>query len=282
MNIKKGIYGSAAALLVCMAMVLTACGGGDATVEKTGLELIKEKGKIVVGTSADYPPYEFHMMDENGNDTIVGSDIALAKVIAEKLGVEMELKDMSFDGLLISLSEGKYDMVIAGLTPDPARKVLFSNEYNEGDQVVVIQSKDKDKYKQQSDLAGKKVAAGKGTVQADIAAEIAENVTPILLVSGPDQIQALKEGTVDAIVTGKEIALVYTAANPDIMIADMDIPYEFNGTAIGFQEGNQELCDEINKILDELKAEGALDQMLLDAAQQAAAQEKQVAGTEQQ
>lgn len=266
------------ALVLCLLLSAVGCGSsednGSADVSKSTVDIIKEKGKIVVGTSADYPPYEFHFMDENGKDTIVGSDITLAKAIAEELGVELELMDMSFDGLLMNLSEGKYDMVIAGLTPDPARKVLFSEEYNQGEQVVLIQTKDKALYKKQSDLDGKKIAAGKGTVQADIAADLAENVTPILLVSGPDQIQALKEGSVDAVLTGKEIALVYAAANPDVMIADIKIPYEFNGTAIGFQEGNQALCDAVNEILDKLQKEGALDKMLEEAAALAASEEK--------
>ena len=76
------------------------------------LESIKQKGKLVVGTSADYPPYEFHK-EIDGKDQIVGFDISMAKSLAEDLGVELQINDMDFDGLLIALQAGKVDMVFA-------------------------------------------------------------------------------------------------------------------------------------------------------------------------
>ena len=85
------------------------------------LEGIKNKGKIVLGTSADYPPFESHAMID-GKDEIVGFDIEIAKYIAEELGVELEIKDMDFDKLLGGLSTGMLDIVIAGMNPDPERE----------------------------------------------------------------------------------------------------------------------------------------------------------------
>ena len=60
-------------------------------------------GKLVLGTSADYAPYEFHIQ-ENGVDKIVGFDIALAQAIADELGVELEIKDIPFDSILLAIS----------------------------------------------------------------------------------------------------------------------------------------------------------------------------------
>ena len=84
------------------------------------LEEVKKKGKLVVGTSADYPPYEFHK-EIDGKDTIVGFDIDIAKEIAKDMGVEVEIKDMDFDGLLVASQAGKVDLVIAGMNPTPER-----------------------------------------------------------------------------------------------------------------------------------------------------------------
>lgn len=89
-------------------------------VDSNSLEGIKKKGKIIMGTSADYPPFETHMMID-GKDQIVGFDIEIAKYIADQLGVELEIRDMDFDKLLGGLSTGMLDIVIAGMNPDPER-----------------------------------------------------------------------------------------------------------------------------------------------------------------
>lgn len=62
------------------------------------LEQIKEAGKIVLGTSPDFPPSEFYILDENGEKQIVGSDISLAQAIADEIGVELEIKATDFNG----------------------------------------------------------------------------------------------------------------------------------------------------------------------------------------
>ena len=74
----------------------------------------------MLGTSADYAPYEFHIQ-ENGVDKIVGFDIALAQAIADELGVELEIKDIPFDSILLAISADSVDVGIAGFTPTPAR-----------------------------------------------------------------------------------------------------------------------------------------------------------------
>ena len=93
----------------------------DGAAKATALDATKSKGKLVVGTSADYPPYEFHKQVD-GKDQIVGFDIDIAKEVAKDLGVELEVDDMSFDGLLVALQAGKVDMVFAGMTPTDERK----------------------------------------------------------------------------------------------------------------------------------------------------------------
>lgn len=108
---KKGILKRMMAVLAIgtLAIGVMGCGAkGEGTKEASAtsaqgitLESIKSKGKLVVGTSADYPPYEFHK-EIDGKDQIVGFDISVAKEIAKDLGVELEVKDMDFDGLLVT------------------------------------------------------------------------------------------------------------------------------------------------------------------------------------
>ena len=131
------------ALILALAMVFsfTACGGGSSDSGKSVIDEIKAKGKLTVGTSADYPPYEFHT-EIDGVDTIVGFDIAIAKAIADDLGVELEIVDMSFDNLLMSLANGEFDMVIAAITSNEEREkaVDFSDPYLVSKNLILVKT----------------------------------------------------------------------------------------------------------------------------------------------
>ena len=124
-------------LSLTMALSLAACGGNsgssasgsssntDASTSQadastgdtsTAAEVTTvEPGKLILGTSADYPPFEFHILDENGEDQIVGLDVALGRQIAEDMGLEFEVIHMDFDNLFQLLNQGRCDMVIAAM-----------------------------------------------------------------------------------------------------------------------------------------------------------------------
>lgn len=268
---KTGIFKKwmALSLAILMAFSAAACGGGQA--DETGAE---QKEVLKVGTSADYPPYEFIQLDADGNEQIVGADIELAKIIAEKLGMELDLSNMSFDGLLGSLAEGKFDMVVAGLTADPERKVLFSDSYNSRKQTVIINVKDENTYTKLEDLQGKKVAGQSGTVQQTLAEKYAGD-TATAIQQFPDMIMMLKAGKLDAMIADDDVAQIYIGANEDLMAAPIEIEYENAEVAIAFQEGNQELCDKVNEVLAELKEDGTIESLMNEAQALAAELEKQ-------
>ena len=128
---KKGLIKKifAATLVGVMALSFVGCGSKE---EKNDLETIKEKGKVVVGMSADYAPYEFHAMID-GKDKVVGFDVNLANEIAKDMGVKLEIKEMEFDPLIGALKAGQIDMIISGMNPDEKRKkqIDFSDIYYE-------------------------------------------------------------------------------------------------------------------------------------------------------
>ena len=146
------------------------CGSNSQEDKKSVLESIKESGKLVVGLSADYAPYEFHIM-EGGQDKIVGFDISLAQEIADELDVELEIKEMEFDALITALPAGKIDLVISGMNPTEKRKqaVDFSEIYYTSNHGILIRAEDSDKYNEFSDLDGLKVGAQLGSTQAELA-----------------------------------------------------------------------------------------------------------------
>jgi len=174
---KKSIKRLVAASVAAMAIFAAGCGSkttpttapttapSETVAMSPSMKKIKESGKLILGTSADYPPFEFHK-SINGKDTIVGFDIEIAKEIAKDLGVTLEIKDLKFDGLLAALDQGTVDIVIAGLTPteDRAKSVDFSIQYYSADQSVVIRESDKGTLTTAESLKGKTIAVQKGSV----------------------------------------------------------------------------------------------------------------------
>ncbi|OYS59274.1 ABC transporter permease, partial [Limosilactobacillus reuteri] len=109
------------------------------------VQKIKQKGTLVVGMSADYPPYEF-TTKENGKTKYVGFEVSLAKQFDKDLGVKLVIKNMDFDSLLVALETGKIDAIISGMNVTAERKksVDFSNTCYSGVRYLLINQADKD------------------------------------------------------------------------------------------------------------------------------------------
>lgn len=229
------------------------------------LAAIKEKGKIVLGTSADYPPYEFHKTID-GKDTIVGFDIEIAKAVAAGLGVELEIVDMKFEGLLPALMGGKIDFIVAGMNPTDERKksVDFSMEYYEAHQTLLVLSDQKDTLNTLESFKGKVVGVQKGTLQEQIAADQFKDSETKAIGKIPDLIMELKTGKIDGILLADTVAKSYVTNNPDLAINGMDLGSE-GGVAIAMPKGNPELTGAVNKTLEALISEGKVDQWITDA-----------------
>ena len=230
------------------------------------VQAIKDAGVLVVGTSADYPPYEFHT-EIDGQDTIVGFDIAIAQYFADSLGVELKVVDMAFDSLLISLSKGDFDLVMAGLTPSEERKkaVDFTDVFFSNKQIVIIRKDDDALYNTTGDLAGKKGGAQTGTVQMELGANVVGADNVVGLTKFQDLIMELKSGKIDAVFTNSMTAAAYVSGNPDLEIKDIGIDYEETGFAGGVQKGNEDLVEYLNGVIDEMQEKGLIDQYVAEA-----------------
>lgn len=229
------------------------------------IDKIKSAGKIVLGTAADYPPYEFHKLI-NGKDEIVGFDIEIAKAIAADLGVELVIKDMKFDGLLAALVLDDIDFIIAGMVPTDERKktVDFSDNYYQAEQKLLIRTADADKFKTAADFKGKKVGAQKSTVQEDIANNEIEGAEVKALSKLTDLVLELKNKKVDAIVMVGPVADSYAKQNPDLMIPE--IAFGQNETcAIAVNKGNEDLVEAINQTIERLLGDGSIDRFIEEA-----------------
>ncbi len=223
--------------------------------------------KIVLGTSADYAPFEFHKLID-GKDTIVGFDIEIAKEIANDLGAELEIQDSDFDGLLLALDTGKVDFVISGMNPTEDRKqqVDFSDIYYNASQGVLVKKEAADQFKTPADLEGKKIGVQKGSIQEGLAQEI-EGATLTSLAKIPELVMELTTGRVDAIILERPVADQYARTQADTVVSDVVIeqPPEETGFAIAVKKGNTELLDSINATLKRLIENGDIERFVVEA-----------------
>ncbi len=215
-----------------------------------------EKEVLTMGTNAAFPPYE--MVDENNN--IIGIDAEIAAAVAEKLGMELEIKDMAFDSLITAVSSGAIDVALAGMTVTEERKeaVNFSDSYATGIQVVIVT--EDSSIATIDDLAGKKIGVQSGTT-GDIycAGDYGEDAVA-RYDNGALAVQALLNGQVDCVVIDNEPAKAFVEANEGLKILETEYITEEYAAAIAKE--NTELLDKFNTALSELRAEGKIDEIV--------------------
>lgn len=275
---KKGLMKKVivAVMLGVMTMGFVGCGASSNKASDNNstdlLETIQEKGKLVVGMSADYAPYEFHYIDENGKDVIGGFDVDIANEIADAIGVELVIQEMDFDALVSALPAGKVDVVISGMNPteERAKVVDFSDIYYNSQHGILVRTEDADKYKTFADLEGAKVGAQLGSTQEQIAKAEIPNADLQLLANVNNLILELKSGKVDAIVMEKPVAEMAVKNNPDLAVGEPTYEEKTGGNAVGVAKNNPELLAKINEVINELNESGKMDDYILKANELAA------------
>lgn len=255
MSFKKKILATLLAILTLL--TLAACGNKDQDGASGGGNGEEGTNTITFGTSADYAPYEFHTMI-NGVDTIVGADIVLAEKIAEKMGKELVIKDISFDALLNELQGGTIDFVIASMssTADRVAQASPSDPYHGKDyQRVLFKAVDAEKFTSFDDFGGAKVGVQAGAIQVGLAEDNLTGCELLVLQSVPDLVNNLANGKCDAVLLDGSVAEGYAASNPELMILDIDFPAT-EGSCVWVQKGDpMGLLDDINAVIAEVGGE---------------------------
>ena len=258
----------AAAGLTAAALALTACGGSaSSTASSTASSAASstsaaaelttvEAGKLTMATNATFPPYE--MTTDSGE--IEGIDVDTAKAIAEKLGLELQIDDMDFDAALLSVQQGKADIVMAGVTVTDERKAVmdFSDSYATGIQSIIVP--EGSDIASPDDLAGKKIGTQRGTTGYIYCSDDFGDENVVAYDDGLTAVQALNNGQVDAVVIDNAPAKEFVAANPGLVI--LDTSYAEEDYAIGVAKGNTQLLDAINGALEELQDDGTVQSIV--------------------
>ena len=256
------------ALLTALVMILSV-----SVVSADQLSDIQAKGVLEVGANVDFMPYEFYWTNpDTGEEELAGFDMALAKGIADKLGVKLELKDQAFAGLVTALSANEMDMVISGLAIKPERLevVDFSDPYFSGEQILLVRAEDYDTLKTVDDMAGKKIGAQLGSLQQGILEEQFSNAgEQILLEKIHILALELDQGNIDGWLITDLVAKQYMAVYPGrFKISEVPVNYDSSsGIGVAVPKGdNESLLKVVNEYIAEIKADGTFDAWVDEAA----------------
>ena len=200
-------------LALMMSLSLMACGQKADT---------QNDNALVLGTSADYAPFEFMYADENGDMQYAGIDVSAAQYIADEMGKELKVENMAFEYLLTALAKGDYDMVMAAMeaTPERLESADFSDPYyTDIPPMILVKADAADQYQTLADFAGKSVGAQAATTKEDIVKDDMEGASLVSLSLVTDLVNELVYGKVDAIVLDGAVAQEYADSNSDLVIA---------------------------------------------------------------
>ncbi len=215
-----------------------------------------QPGKLIMGTNASFPPYEF---TEDGV-TIEGIDAEIAALIAEELGLELEIQDMEFGSIITAVQTGKIDIGLAGMTVTEERlqNVNFSTSYAKGVQVVIVT--ENSEIATVDDLAGKMIGVQESTTGHIYCEDEfgAENVTAYP--NGTQAVQALLAGKVDCVVIDNNPAKAFVEANEGLKI--LETSYADEDYAAAISKDNEGLLKAFNEVLDAKIADGTVQAII--------------------
>lgn len=216
--------------------------------------MAEDDNVLVMATNAEFPPYEYREGDE-----IVGIDAEVAALIADKLGMELQIEDMAFDSVLAAVQTGKADIAMAGITvtEDRQKTVNFTDSYTTATQMIIVA--EDSEIASPDDLTGKTVGVQLGTT-GDIYADDIEDATVERYSKGFEAVQALIQGKIDAVVIDGEPAKVFVEQNEGIKLLDEAFTEE--EYAIAIAKDNEELLEQVNTALNELKEEGEFQKVV--------------------
>lgn len=262
-------------------MMLVGCGNTkDAGEGSDKLAQIQEAGELVIGTSPDFPPFEFYILDENGDRQIVGSDIKLAEAIAEEIGVDLKITATDFDGVIANIQSKSVDMGLAGFnyTKERAEVMNFSDGYTQeatiGYQGLMMTAENAAKFKSLDEIkeAGLVLGAQTGAIQYELAQDLTDNKNIKQYGTLDVGLAALNEGDIDGMVVATSSAepMLATFSNLTILPKEtfnLDPEDKYNQVMVGFPLGDEyaSLIELTNKVIAEAKEKNEIEEWQAEA-----------------
>ncbi|MBR1408089.1 MAG: transporter substrate-binding domain-containing protein [Clostridia bacterium] len=260
-------------------LILALCLTASLSLADGKLDSIQAAGKLVMGTDAAWPPFEY--IGANGDPA--GSDIEIGAYIAAQLGVELEVKNIAFDSLSTALMSDEIDVAIAAMTITEERKdaVDFSVPYTNAQQYIIVND-DNDTVKVLDDLAGQAIGVHLGTTGDFLVSDAIMLDSGVLYNSGAsvqqykfltDACLALKNGELSAIVCDTLLAKNLVAVNDglkcfELAYADGSSTIEEYGIAM--KKGDEAFVAKVNELLQTIIDDGSVDKWILEHTEKAA------------
>ena len=257
-----------AMMMVAMLAVFAGCssssdtnsGTADSgTAQDNSLQNVLDKGTLVLGLDDSFPPMGFR--DENNN--IVGFDIDVATEVANRMGAELKLQPIEWSTKEMELNTGSVDCLWNGLSIDDERKQAMdlSEPYMTNRMVLVVLNDSE--YTDQASLAGKTIGVQNGSTAEKILEESDFSKTIGNTIGFKDNVTAFMEletKGIDAIFMDEVVAnYAITSQNKDFKVLEDGLTEE--EYAVGFKKGNTALKNEVQKYIDEMKADGTMTQI---------------------
>ncbi len=219
------------------------------------LAQIRQKGELIVAMEGTWSPWTFHDEDDN----LVGYDVEVAQLIADKLGVKVTFVEGEWDGLFAGLDAGRYDLVINGVevTDERREKYDFSEPYGYIRTAVIVDGQNTD-IQTFEDLKGKKTANTISSTYAELAESYGAQVT------GVDDLnqtfELLNTGRIDATLNAELTFYDYINAHPEKNIKIAVLTDDASLVCIPMRKGaeSESLREAVNKAIDEIRESGEL------------------------
>nr|WP_251125799.1 transporter substrate-binding domain-containing protein [Exiguobacterium sp. s22] len=245
-----------------LAVPLAAC-GDDSTnqADQTRWEEIQEEGTLTVGTAGTLYPASFR---EEESDTLTGFDVELMKEIAKRLDLEIEFKEMAFDNMLTSVQNGQIDVAAndISVTEDRKEKFAFSKPYKYTYGTAIVRKSDLSGIKSLEDLKGKKAAGEATTVFMDVARQYGAEEVIYDNATNDQYLRDVSTGRTDVILNDYYLQTLALAFFPEFDITiHPDIAYNPQEVAFLMDNENDELQENIDRVLDEMLEDGTVKEL---------------------
>lgn len=264
-------------------IVLVACAGTSEETSQTTpdkLEQIKEAGVLNIGTSPDYPPMEFYILDENGDRQIAGSDIELAKAIADEIGVELKITATDFNGVIANIQTGSVDFGISGFTYTEDREEVmqfstgYAQESDSGFQGILMSKDLAGEFDSLDEIKEAELTFGAqgGSIQYELSTHLTDEANIKQYGTLDVSLTALNSGDIDGVVVLSSSVEPMLTTFPNLIVLpqenfDLDPERLYEQVMIGFPKGEEyaSLIEVANKVIDQSDENGDLEKWKQEA-----------------
>ncbi|MFS0655368.1 transporter substrate-binding domain-containing protein [Bacillus sp. 179-C3.3 HS] len=247
-------------VLTALMLVIAGCSQNSSQSEESKWDEIKKKGKIVVATSGTLYPTSYHDTS-NGKDRLTGYEVEVVKEAFKRLDVEVEFKEMGYDGMLSAINSGQVDAAAndIDITEDRKDKFAFSTPYKYSYGTAIVRKDDLSGIKTLEDLKGKKAAGAATTIYMDVARKYGAEEVIYDNATNEQYLKDVANGRTDVILNDYYLQTLALAAFPKLDITiHPDLKYMPNEQGFVMKKDNTELQKELNRVLNDMKKDGTM------------------------